>query len=77
MNDLTNVDVPGINRVLNSIPDLCPFKAIQNTLDNDLLATINWFVPISEIIVMLEIWVICIGTWYGVSVLLRWLKAIQ
>jgi hypothetical protein len=66
-----------INSVMGGMTDLCPFKAVQNTLDNEILAVINWFVPVLEIVVMLQTWVICIGLWYGISVALRWLKAIQ
>ncbi|MCL2081003.1 MAG: hypothetical protein FWH16_02770 [Oscillospiraceae bacterium] len=67
----------GINSVFSGIPDLCPFHSFQNTLDNELLATLNWFVPISEMIVMLELWLVAIALWYVVSIALRWFKAIQ
>lgn len=66
-----------IGNIINAIPLGSPFDAWQNVLDNDILGIINWFLPITEIIVTLEAWCLAIALWYLLSVVLRWLKAIE
>ena len=65
------------NNVFEAMPRLCPFSAFQNALSNDLLAMINWFIPISEMIFILEAWGLAIAGWYVFSIILRWIKAVQ
>lgn len=56
---------------------ISPFLAWQNVLDNDLLGMLNWFVPIGDMIVILEAWGIAIGLWYLAMIVLRWVKIIE
>lgn len=41
------------------------------------LGYINWFIPIYTMISILEGWLVAIGVYYGVSVILRWAKIIE
>ncbi|GHV19890.1 hypothetical protein FACS18949_13460 [Clostridia bacterium] len=67
----------GLRDFLHMLPG-SPFQAWKDfTLDSDIVGFINWFIPISQIILVLEAWVFAIAGWYVMSVVLRWLKAIE
>ncbi|MDY3618090.1 hypothetical protein [Agathobaculum sp.] len=54
-----------------------PFKIISNAGFSDLLAQINYFLPVYEFLTIAEAWLICIIVYYAISVVARWLKAIE
>lgn len=54
-----------------------PFMIIQHTGFGDLIAQINYFIPIYEFVSIAEAWLVAIGIYYAVSVLARWVKAIE
>ena len=67
----------------NLLPNFCPFsdfvrylETATSTLGN-FLRTLNWFIPIADMIVVLEVWGLAIGVWYAASTLLRTMRAIQ
>lgn len=86
--DVVDIVIEAINFIIESLaefvtdiaellPELSPFASWQNTLDGNLLGMINWFVPISEMIVVIEGWGLAIALWYFARCILRWIKAAQ
>lgn len=63
-------------RLVDLLPD-SPFVIIDNSAISSYLPTLNYFVPITEIIAILEIWLVAITTYYLFSVALRWIKVIE
>lgn len=65
----------------NMIISVLPKSPVQQFLNsfNDLpyLQYLNWFIPISSIIVVLEAWLVAIAIFYLYSLILRWVKAID
>lgn len=65
----------------NMIISVLPKSPVQQFLNsfNDLpyLQYLNWFIPISSIIVVLEAWLVAIAIFYLYSLILRWVKAIE
>jgi len=74
-------DVLGSGSELVRVGWGCPLEApianIRNTLGNELLGWINYFLPISEMLTIMTFWLVAIGVYYVASVVLRWAKAIS
>jgi hypothetical protein len=81
-----------INGIIKSVGDaigwvvetlsFSPFSATMEALrsavgTSEFLKTLNWIVPIAQAVALLEAWGLCVGIWYGASILLRWLKAVE
>lgn len=68
------------NKILSWIcvvlPD-SPFKLLDKTPLHDILPYINYFIPVDFMLSTLSSWVACILIYYGYSIIMRWLKAIQ
>ena len=65
------------DKVLDVLPD-SPFKDIINNTDiQQYLGYINWFVPVGTILKILTAWLVAVAAYYLVSVILRWIKAID
>ncbi len=63
--------------VVNLLP-ASPFTAYINiSLSNDYLKLLNWMIPVSEIISLLESWCVAIGLWYLYQIILRWVKVVE
>lgn len=64
--------------VLSMLPD-SPFQKyiIQNSIIKTYVGYINYFIPVAQILVVLEAWCLAIGVYYIVQIVLRWLKAIE
>jgi hypothetical protein len=66
-----------------ALPNFCPFDNLMRYLNTSasgvgkFLGMLNWFVPIAEMVVVLEIWGTAIVIWYLASIALRWVKAIE
>lgn len=54
-----------------------PFHAISNSSVAPYLAGVNWIFPVSEMIAILQAWVVAVLVWYLASAALRWAQAIQ
>lgn len=65
----------------NMIISVLPKSPVQQFLgsfsDLPYLKYLNWFIPISSIIVVLEAWLVAIAIFYLYSLILRWVKAIS
>lgn len=52
-----------------------PFKGFINQFQNiPFLEELNWFVPVSEIIVVMEVWLAAVVVYYMYSAIMRWIK---
>lgn len=72
------IDIAGTS--LSFIVDLLPqspFSLAQSSQFSDLLADINYFVPIYEFIAIGQAWLIAVAAYYLYSVFARWIKMIQ
>lgn len=54
-----------------------PFSWVSASPFSDLLSKINYFIPVSDFLTLLEAWLLAIGVYYLYSVWARWVKAID
>lgn len=65
-----------IPRVMQVLPR-SPFSSFHNLAgDVPFLGMVNWFVPVSEMIAIVEAWTVAIALYYLYSVVARWVKLI-
>jgi len=66
-----------LNVIMVVLPD-SPFVMItQNTTIAKYVGYLNWFIPISFMLSVLQAWLVAVGCFYAWQLLLRWLKAIE
>lgn len=54
-----------------------PLKAFIRAIGNiPYLAELNWFLPISEMITVLELWLVVVATYYIYSAIMRFVRVI-
>jgi len=75
LNFILDSAVTLLTSVLNILPQ-SPFSLISNSPIQEFLPTLNWFVPVSQIVSILQLWVTAVLTFYGYKLILRWVKAI-
>jgi hypothetical protein len=64
---------------LSILPD-SPFTFLSNYSTSPVgqwLGYLNWFIPVNSFIAILEAWLLAIGVYYLLSIILRWAKAIE
>ena len=72
-----------MENITNMLPSFCPFSDFVVYLNNattgfdSFLKIFNWFVPIADMIVILEVWGLAIGVWYAATMYLRTVNVIQ
>ena len=54
-----------------------PFRVVSMSQFNDILSTVNYFLPIYEFVVIMETYLVVIGIYYAYSYFARWLNAIE
>lgn len=79
LNDVIN---NGLNAVLGFLVNIDPFPAFIDSLKGDsiyaeALKILNRFVDLEAIVGCLEALVAAIAIYYGLSIVLRWLKVIE
>ena len=63
--------------IINFLPG-SPFRRFQGMIgDIPFLAELNWFFPVSEVIVVLEAWLAVITIYYTYSAILRFIRLIK
>ncbi len=62
--------------IINVLPD-SPFNLIDNSSVSTYMGWLNWLVPVSQIVAILQVWVVAVGIYYVVVIVLRWIKAID
>ena len=68
-----------IEKALSLLPD-SPFQfltEINNSPMYQWLSVLNWFIPVSILLSILEAWCSAILIYYVLQILLRWAKAIE
>lgn len=64
------------NLAMTLLPD-SPFKAINNLMiDSQLLAFLNWVIPIDTVIIILSLWIPTLFIMYLIRIALKWVKAL-
>lgn len=77
--DLINFVIRSLGRLLQLILSLLPdspFSVLNNSAVAEYLGYIAWIIPVSQMVVILEVWLAAIAIYYVQSILLRWVKAI-
>jgi hypothetical protein len=81
--DIVNYLIEGFVDIANFLfqwlPD-SPFKASIESIPGtfgQFMGYVNYFLPISEMAAFLTVWLAGIGIYYGMSIVLRWIKAIS
>ena len=65
-----------LNWILQLLPN-SPFGIVDTAPVDEFLGTLNWFLPLSEIIAEVELWLGCVLIYYTYMLILRWSRAIQ
>lgn len=65
-----------VGNVGHSIVEILPDSPLKWTanIDSKILAWVNWLIPMGEMIVVFEGVLICVGAWYLISIILRWIN---
>ena len=50
---------------------------LSNTEIYEWIQMLNWFVPVSSFVAILEAWLSCVAVYYVYQVVLRWIKVIE
>lgn len=77
--DFVNLIISAVGKFLNVLVNILPtspFSAFHD-LDIPYLAELNWIIPISLFISILQVWLVTIGVYLVISVALRWVKVIE
>ena len=80
---ILNTAADKLDGALSYLSSLCPFTGVIDYLRGgvdgapDWLRALNWFVPMGEIVFMMEMWGLAILAWYAASIALRWIKAVE
>ena len=54
-----------------------PFRTFINSWDApSYLGWLNWFMPVSQILTVITLWLTAIGLFYLYSIIMRWVKMI-
>lgn len=80
--NVLNALIRGLGKVCNVMFGLLPDSPFQtyivdNVIMNKYIGFVNYFVPVGEMIVVLEGWLLAISAYYLVQIVLRWLRAIE
>lgn len=65
--------------IINIFPT-SPFVVLDelsNTEIYEWIQMLNWFVPISSFVAILEAWLSCVAVYYVYQIVLRWIKVIE
>jgi len=62
--------------VINLLPD-SPFNVLSNSNVEQYMGYFNWLFPVSEMVAILQVWVVAVASFYIFQALLRWVKAIE
>lgn len=62
--------------VVQFLPD-SPFQLINNNDVQTFMGTLNWFLPMSQIVAELQLWITAVAVYYVYQIVLRWIRAID
>jgi len=70
----------GLGSILNllvSVLPNSPFILIDNSVISDYIGKLNWLIPVSSILAILQLWLVAVAVFYVNMIVLRWVKAIE
>lgn len=76
---LTNTLVSFAVGVVELFPT-SPFTVLDDLAQSDFaewLQYLNWFIPVSSFVSILEAWLVAVGLYYVYQIVLRWIKVIE
>lgn len=63
--------------ILNLLPD-SPFTMLSKSPEiYRILQYLNWFIPISQMVAVVEAWLAAVAVYFIYSIVLRWIKAVE
>ena len=63
--------------LLKEVLPTSPFREFLDRFSEiEYLGYLNWFVPVGDIIVVMELWLGAVSAYYLYSVVMRWVKVI-
>jgi len=66
-----------VDFIMMMLPD-SPFVALSKDADiQQVLGWLNWIIPVSSMVAILEVWLTAIAIFYVYQLILRWSKAIE
>lgn len=63
--------------IINALPSSPIVWLEANTQIKQYLKWVNWFIPIYQMIPVLEAWIACVICYYVIQLILRWVKFIE
>lgn len=64
------------SKILGMLPH-SPFRSfIDGWIAPDYLGWLNWFIPVTQILDILTVWLVSVGLFYLYSIIMRWVKMI-
>lgn len=63
--------------IINALPSSPIVWLEANTQIKQYLKWVNWFIPIYQMIPVLEAWLVCVICYYVIQVILRWIKVVE
>lgn len=64
------------NMILSVLPHSPVQKFLASFEDLPYLSWLNWFIPVSSILIVIEAWLTAIALFYVYSIIMRWIKLI-
>lgn len=77
--DLINLIIKAVGIVITTIINILPtspFLLVDN-IELPYLSELNWVIPFNLFLSILGYWIGAIAVYYGVQIILRWVKVIQ
>lgn len=65
-----------LSGLLSFLPD-SPFQMLENSPVAAALPAVNYFIPISFAVSVLQGWLLAVGVYYVWQVVLRWVRAVE
>ncbi|ACL75923.1 hypothetical protein [Ruminiclostridium cellulolyticum] len=62
--------------VVQFLPD-SPFQLINNSDVQSFMGTLNWILPIGQMVAELQLWISAVAVYYIYQIVLRWIRAID
>lgn len=74
--DFVNFLISELGNLGQALVRLLPSSPLQWTavVDSEILSWVNWLIPIGEMVVIGEMWLIAILGWYIIRPILKWIK---
>lgn len=63
--------------IVNALPSSPIVWLEANTQIRQYLKWVNWFIPIYQMIPILEAWLVCVVCYYVLQIILRWIKVVE